>query len=326
MLKRAGRGHSLTGAAGTREGELALDCPACPHPGINMPSKWNSIPRLERLAYFAALPASVAHAGRRWKYTLFIAIDANFRMRRKDVSSEEKDPGLNKGYAYLVYDAKFREYLGVYENKIVQEKTTCSTHDAIKSASIRGGRGIAASGLGAVVCGRHDMRLPVAAGDLHKGEKYVTAAVGFRNEILTHDHRYVFMDYFFFSHLRHRGALPGIVCVSYDIACQWERNAFNRAAIYPSNPMAGEGEQKIEWTFRVPKFHLAAHVGPCQITHNFNFTRRVARLEGEAPERLWVPLDKLAASTMQMGPGTRRDVVDDEFGDWNWTKTVHLCT
>jgi len=35
-LKRAGRGHKLGGAAGTQPGELAVICPACPQPGINM--------------------------------------------------------------------------------------------------------------------------------------------------------------------------------------------------------------------------------------------------------------------------------------------------
>jgi len=41
MLKRAGRGNSETGAAGTKEGELALLCPACPQPGINIPNVWD---------------------------------------------------------------------------------------------------------------------------------------------------------------------------------------------------------------------------------------------------------------------------------------------
>lgn len=99
-----------------------------------------------------------------------MALDANFRLRRKDVSTDEKDPGLNQGHAYLVCDKEFRKYHAKFNSKITQEKSTCSTHDAIKSASIRGGRGIAASGLGAVVCSRHDMRLPLGAGDLHKGE------------------------------------------------------------------------------------------------------------------------------------------------------------
>lgn len=40
QLKRSGRGHDPTGAAGTSEGECAVLCPACPHPGINLPNDW----------------------------------------------------------------------------------------------------------------------------------------------------------------------------------------------------------------------------------------------------------------------------------------------
>ncbi|KDR67153.1 hypothetical protein GALMADRAFT_17014, partial [Galerina marginata CBS 339.88] len=40
MLKRGGRGHDKTGAGGTKEGELSIACPSCPHPGINLPDGW----------------------------------------------------------------------------------------------------------------------------------------------------------------------------------------------------------------------------------------------------------------------------------------------
>jgi len=44
MLLRAGRGHNPEGAAATREGELAIECPACPHPGRNLPAGWENAP------------------------------------------------------------------------------------------------------------------------------------------------------------------------------------------------------------------------------------------------------------------------------------------
>jgi hypothetical protein len=40
MLKRAGRCHAVSGADGTARGELAMECPACPHPGKNLPENW----------------------------------------------------------------------------------------------------------------------------------------------------------------------------------------------------------------------------------------------------------------------------------------------
>ena len=52
MLKWGGRGHDETGAQGTRPGELAILCPSCPRPGINLPKDWDRAPasmRYERV-------------------------------------------------------------------------------------------------------------------------------------------------------------------------------------------------------------------------------------------------------------------------------------
>jgi hypothetical protein len=39
-LKRSGRGHDPRGVAGTSQGELMVECPACPHPKRNLPDDW----------------------------------------------------------------------------------------------------------------------------------------------------------------------------------------------------------------------------------------------------------------------------------------------
>lgn len=50
-LKRAGRAHDPTGINGTQPGELAVQCPACPHPEINLPPNWEDVS--EDLQYVA---------------------------------------------------------------------------------------------------------------------------------------------------------------------------------------------------------------------------------------------------------------------------------
>lgn len=43
LLKRGGRGNDgERPVAETRPGELAVLCPACPRPGINLPEDWAS--------------------------------------------------------------------------------------------------------------------------------------------------------------------------------------------------------------------------------------------------------------------------------------------
>jgi len=44
MLKWGGRAHDSEGAAKTKPGELAIRCPSCPWPGINMEEGWENAP------------------------------------------------------------------------------------------------------------------------------------------------------------------------------------------------------------------------------------------------------------------------------------------
>lgn len=48
MLKWAGRGNDVAGVEGTSPGELAIQCPTCPHPGVNMPDNWKDAPNDEQ--------------------------------------------------------------------------------------------------------------------------------------------------------------------------------------------------------------------------------------------------------------------------------------
>jgi hypothetical protein len=89
-----------------------------------------------------------------------------------NVSSDDRDPGLNHRYAYIVENGKFKEYLSEYGEKVPYDKSICNNHDAIKSASMRGGKGTDASGMGTIECSRHDMKCANAIGNLQKGEWY----------------------------------------------------------------------------------------------------------------------------------------------------------
>lgn len=47
----------------------------------------------------------------RWRYALFLAIDANFRLKRKAISSDDRDPSLNSGWAYFVEEHAYKKFL-----------------------------------------------------------------------------------------------------------------------------------------------------------------------------------------------------------------------
>lgn len=129
------------------------------------------------------------------------------------------------------------------------------------------------------------------------------------------------MDYILFSALRPFVALL-VLKISYDIACQWYKHLWSRMA---RTPEAWHVDHKVkDITFLVPKFHLPAHVTECQWLFSFNLVRGVGRTDGEAPERGWADINPAASSTKEMGPGSRRDMIDDHFGDWNWKKVISL--
>ncbi|KAK0493265.1 hypothetical protein EDD18DRAFT_1310625 [Armillaria luteobubalina] len=274
------------GIEATQPGELALRCPACPHPRINLPDGWAN------------------NTKNPWIYRLFLAIDANFRLHHLNVSSEESDPSLNHGYAYFVEEKKFRSHLETYGAVIpIEEKSTCNNHDAVKLVNSQGGQGAAATGVGTVVCGRHDMKRPLSVGDLQKGERYIN------------------MDYFALSTLT--CDTPPWLVISYNIACQWHKNFFSRIGQYPYELRPHQSERNI--LYLVPKFHLPTHILPCRNNFSFNYSAKVGRTDGEAPERGWAATNALANSTKEMGPGSRRDTLDDHFGDYNWQKIIIMA-
>ncbi|KAJ8701131.1 hypothetical protein PTI98_002092 [Pleurotus ostreatus] len=277
LLKRAGRGHEPGGVLGTAEGSCAVLCPACPHPGKNLPPNWQAVP------------------GQQWIYSLFLAIDANFRLKRLGASNDIRDPGLNKGYAYFVEEKKFKEFLESFDGAPPDEATCQHSR----------GKGTTTSGVGTIECSRHDMKRPLSVGDLQKGERYIN------------------MDYLYFSSLRNHA--PQVVVTSYDIACQWSRNLQARAATYPDS-LVGVQYNELSIRYLVPKFHLYAHRDDCQIKYSFNLTPKVGRTDGESPERGWAAMNPVASSTKEMGPGSRRDTLDDHFGDYNWRKVISFHT
>jgi hypothetical protein len=130
------------------------------------------------------------------------------------------------------------------------------------------------------------------------------------------------MDYIFFSSLKEDNAEFLIIVVSYDIACQWIRNFWNRMMKYPHEFHIDGTTVRV--TFLVPKFHLPAHRLACHSSYSFNLTPCVGRTDGEAPERGWSSTNALSSSTKEMAPGSRRDTLDDHFGDMNWRKVCGL--
>ncbi|KAJ7026230.1 hypothetical protein C8F04DRAFT_1268406 [Mycena alexandri] len=285
MLKRSGRGHDPTGVKGTKLGGLAIDCPACPRPDVNLPDDWEN-----------AAPED------RFLYCLFIALDACFRLKRRLVSSELRDPGLGTGWAYFVEQEPYREYLLTTTNET--EMSTCSGLAALDYANTKFSRGYSTTGVGMGVCARHEFVQPTGVGDLQKGERYSN------------------MDWIFGAIMRWKNARQPKV-ISYDIICQWFVKLFERLVKMP--PAVRFLIVMNVFRFVIPKMHIHSHTLACQLLFSLNFLVGAGQTDGEGIERPWANLGGVATSTREMGPGSRRDTLDSHLSFWNWIKLIGIA-
>ncbi|EEB91988.1 hypothetical protein MPER_09564 [Moniliophthora perniciosa FA553] len=105
--------------------------------------------------------------------------------------------------------------------------------------------------------------------------------------------------------------------ISYDIACQWFKNFLERMHEMPAYLHL---PKYTTLHFKVPKFHLPAHVPSCFAPFSFNFTKGVGKVDGEGIERQWSLLNPVARSLSMMSAGGRSDTLDDFCNFLNWRK------
>ncbi|KAJ7884955.1 hypothetical protein B0H13DRAFT_2235322 [Mycena leptocephala] len=251
-MKRAGRGHDPAGVGNTKNGECAVMCWACPHDNIHLSEGWRDV-------------------APEWcfLYILLLAMDANFRLKSRLRANEHANLPLGSGWGYLVEERLYKEHLKGY----VAEKdvSTCIAFAALMQKDTRLTTGLRCSGVGGVVCARHELVRPQGIGDLQKGERYAN------------------MDYILLSAVLGITAL--YLAISYDIACQWEINLPTRMAAMPEHMRLDS--EKMTVLFGLPVWHAAAHEKKCQTQNSLTYMPGVGRTDGEGIERTWDKIDHL---------------------------------
>ncbi|KAG1732282.1 hypothetical protein EDB19DRAFT_1640300, partial [Suillus lakei] len=128
---RFGFGHQTDRSPGL--GDLALYCPACPQPGINLPPSWKD-------SYDV------------WLVMQRYIVDGNFTAQHMKMKTPEDNVSLADGKGYM--------------------KLSCSNHRAVNAANIQRSN-LRATGVGATACARHGCFVPHAVVDFQKGERSV---------------------------------------------------------------------------------------------------------------------------------------------------------
>jgi hypothetical protein len=142
-----GFGHETTKRVA--DGALALFCPTCPQPGINIPDDW-------------------VDDNNTWLYTRTTTLDGNFEMNKLKSKNPGDDVSLSDGTAFLVGHTRYRAHLQMA--KEIKEKSTCNQHRAVKEADLNH-KSLESTGIGASACARHGCWVPHSVVDFQKGER-----------------------------------------------------------------------------------------------------------------------------------------------------------
>ncbi|KAM6503384.1 hypothetical protein JOM56_000327 [Amanita muscaria] len=190
--KRAGFGHDTQREPGP--GELAIFCPACPQPGINLPERWSEIYDSDAVA-------------------LRYVLDGNFTAQHMKMKRPEDDVALSDGLGYMVNDKCYQSHIrSAADNK---DKSACHNHRAVNSANTNKSN-LRATGIGATACARHGCFVPHSVVDFYKGEQQKN------------------IDYSVCQAIGHNSDGLQKALIIYDVACQWYTKFQRRVESYSS--------------------------------------------------------------------------------------------
>ncbi|KAL0566187.1 hypothetical protein V5O48_015827 [Marasmius crinis-equi] len=214
-----GRGHETDGIANTKEGDLAILCPSCPQPGVNLPDGWEQAPKEKRFIY-----------------ALYLCLDFNFWLKNQLVSSWTRDPGLGDGWSYFVPQKPYEEHIAKHMDE--KDVSICVGFAALAQRTTRSSKGLRYTGVGAVLCTRSEMIMPSGVCNLEKGERYCNS------------------DFIFAFVMRRFIKWLLLLIVGYDIMCQWMANLFLRMDNWPRDMCL---PPSLYITPVIPKFHHPSH-------------------------------------------------------------------
>lgn len=126
---QAGYGHTTEDLVGP--GSLAIFCPTCPQPRVNLPDGWEKDKR--RWAVVGNLDFTCLHSNLSWLYTRSIVLDGNFTSDHLKMKCPENDICLTPGGRYMVeptqYEAHLQESIDFQEVSLYLIKGEIYIHD-----------------------------------------------------------------------------------------------------------------------------------------------------------------------------------------------------
>ncbi|KAH9014270.1 hypothetical protein EDB85DRAFT_1876498 [Lactarius pseudohatsudake] len=236
-LKRrmeSGLGHQPEGER-PPDGAMAIFCPACPQPGINLPTDWKTL-------YPPYVPYELYHSHihilrcRDQLIRTFI-MDGNFSAEHMRHRSGEKDVALSAGMAFMANPDSYRAHL--QSGKEVAQPSTCNTYRAIEQANSSRAH-LDVTGIGATAC-CHGFFVPTSVVDFQKGERQIN------------------MDYSICKALSYNMEDIPVALVMYDIMCQYRVHFQERVENSPELSLPSS----LQLRMGIGLFHIHGHQDSC---------------------------------------------------------------
>jgi len=130
-------------------GGLALFCPTCPQPGVNIPDNWKN-------------------SQNPWLYTRSETLDGNFEINKLKTKNPWDDVSLSDGTAYMVEDIPYQAHLK--NAKEIKQKSTCNQHRAATKGNLNR-QNLIYMGISGSACVQHGCWIPHSVVDFQKGER-----------------------------------------------------------------------------------------------------------------------------------------------------------
>ncbi|KAG1766482.1 hypothetical protein EV702DRAFT_1050657 [Suillus placidus] len=183
LLKWNGFSHNR---GDPKDSELALFCPACPQPGINV-----------------ILPTEYDDARPGWLYARSLVMDGNFKAEHLHPVHPEDEVWLTDGKCFMVGRAQYQAHLALTRD--LAECSECNNHRAVNQANASRHK-LEATGIGGCACARHGCFVPNSMVDFQKGKRQMN------------------MDYALCNALHHNTDGLAWALTFYNVNCQYSKH------------------------------------------------------------------------------------------------------
>ncbi|KAG2127671.1 hypothetical protein DEU56DRAFT_758558 [Suillus clintonianus] len=123
-----------------KDGDLALFCPACPQPGINLDLSAGTVAQLDDT------PS--------WLMTRYLVMDGKFKAEHMHAVNPSDEVSLMDGLGFMVSDERYKSHLAIARDHV--QRSDCNNHRAVNQANASRQR-LEATGIGGCACARMDV-------------------------------------------------------------------------------------------------------------------------------------------------------------------------